>query len=65
MLGSMHRTGPADHCVSAAAVEGCVLHGLWLGSCSGQDQDSLHEGGKSVPPVVGPSLKVQDLEQLM
>lgn len=65
----MCRAGPADHCVPAAAVEACVLHGLRRRAAgflrSNKIAALFMKVGKSFPPAEELSRKVQDLEQLM
>lgn len=61
--------GPADHCVPAAAVEACVLHGLRRRAAgflrSNKIAALFMKVGKSFPPAEELSRKVQDLEQLI
>lgn len=59
VLGSMGRTGPADHCVPAVAGEGCVLHGFCCFLLGNKIVALFMKVGKSWPCVVGPSLKIQ------
>ncbi|XP_012515840.1 PREDICTED: small G protein signaling modulator 1-like [Propithecus coquereli] len=65
----MGRAGPADHCVSAEAVEACVLHGLRRRAAgflrSSKIAALFMKVGKSFPLAEDLSHKVQDLQQLI